>query len=494
VWLGVTIFVMTNHEFSRDEVRALSFARAAVSPLNLLDLVKNEGHPVLWYLLLYIGRSVRDSPLVLPVASIFIAFTAVAIFTFFSPFPLWFKALFIFSALPFYEYSVMARNYGISMLLFFVWAALYRNRMKYSLLLAFVLALLANSNAHSTILVCLIVAVWTRDTIVEKQNVPFKVLARSLCLPLVIVGGGLVLGAAVAIPTKNTILTNAYYIGMGDLARSFYAALVHPARSFSALVPAASGLPLTTRDLLVYATIFGLIPWPGLFLAALMGQTVLGIFFRIVYPGSLRHQGLFLVFLLSLYWIAIESRPTGLNTRMKRTMLRIGLYCALVFILVISLFRADSLILADLRAQKSSNKAFGEFLNGSHVYRNAIILPEPDYVLESLPYYAKNPIYILRERRFGTTVSFTTDADYRLSLGELLVAARDINKNSGQPVLIVLGHRNLLTRNAGETRYSYNKIFSWNADEIAELKRSAEFVAEFNAALTDENYRVYAIQ
>ena len=56
VWLGVTIFVMTNHEFSRDEVRALSFARAAVSPLNLLDLVKNEGHPVLWYLLLYIGR------------------------------------------------------------------------------------------------------------------------------------------------------------------------------------------------------------------------------------------------------------------------------------------------------------------------------------------------------------------------------------------------------------------------------------------------------
>jgi hypothetical protein len=74
------------------------------------------------------------------------------------------------------------------------------------------------------------------------------------------------------------------------------------------------------------------------------------------------------------------------------------------------------------------------------------------------------------------------------------VAARDINKNSGQPVLIVLGHRNLLTRNAGETRYSYNKIFSWNADEIAELKRSAEFVAEFNAALTDENYRVYAIQ
>ncbi len=97
-----------------------------------------------------------DTPLVLPVTSIVIAFAAVTIFMFFAPFPLWFKSLFIFTIFSCYEYSVMARNYGISMLLLFVGAMLYQHRKKYPLLLAFILALLANTNIHSAILVCLI--------------------------------------------------------------------------------------------------------------------------------------------------------------------------------------------------------------------------------------------------------------------------------------------------------------------------------------------------
>jgi hypothetical protein len=51
----------------------------------------------------------------------------------------------------------------------------------------------------------------------------------------------------------------------------------------------------------------------------------------------------------------------------------------------------------------SSSKALGAFLNGAPSFRDAILVPEPDYYIESLPYYAHNPIYLARERRFGNT-------------------------------------------------------------------------------------------
>jgi hypothetical protein len=86
-----------------------------IHPWIFNGLTQHKGHPILWYLLLYIGKTIVDTPLILPVTSIVIAFGAVAVFMFFAPFPLWIRCLFIFSALPVYEYSVMARNYGISM-------------------------------------------------------------------------------------------------------------------------------------------------------------------------------------------------------------------------------------------------------------------------------------------------------------------------------------------------------------------------------------------
>jgi len=159
-------------------------------------LTQYDGHPIVWHLLLYVGKSIADTPVVLPVTSIIIAFAAVTVFLFCSPFPFWIRGLFIFSALPFYEYSVMARNYGISMLLLFVGAVLYRNRAKYPLALAFSLALLANTNVHSAILVCLIAALWAWDTVVEQRTASVQGRGLSLYLPFAIVFAGVLLCAA----------------------------------------------------------------------------------------------------------------------------------------------------------------------------------------------------------------------------------------------------------------------------------------------------------
>ncbi len=494
IWLTVVIFTATRHEFWRDEVRPLSLARAATSPLDLYRLTQYDGHPILWFLLLYINKSIVDTPVVLPATSILIAFAAIAVFMFFSPFPFWIRCLFIFSALPFYEYSVMARNYGISMLLLFVSAALYRNRAKYPLSLAFVLALLANTNVHSAILACLIAALWAWDTVVEQRTASVQTRGLSLYLPFAIVFAGVLLCAAFTMPKENQIQTAIRHpVSMRELAYSLFSIVLRPERTFYQIVPAA--LPPSVVSALLFLAVFGLLHRPNLLLAALGGQIAFGVFFRLVSEGGVyRHQGLFLVFLLFLYWLFIESLNRGAMTRAKHLLFNMGLYVAMLTLILGNVAKTKNAVWTDISREMSSSKAFGEFLSSSRTYRDAIIVPEPDFLLESLPYYARNRIYLPREHRFGTTVSWTTEANFRLSLGELLSVARGIETRYGQSVLIVLGHWDVDKYKSGEKKYTHDKVFSWNTNESADFNESTILVREFKSAYGDENYRVYTIR
>ena len=77
---------------------------------------------------------------------------------------------------------------------------------------------------------------------------------------------------------------------------------------------------------------------------------------------------------------------------------------------------------------------------------------------------------------------------------ELLSAARGLQSRYDRPVLIVLGHMKLDFSQPGEEHYSYNKIFAWDARSAADFRESTVLVAEFNRALEDENYLVYALR
>ena len=141
----------------------------------------------------------------------------------------------------------------------------------------------------------------------------------------------------------------------------------------------------------------------------------------------------------------------------------------------------------------TSSKEFGTFLSDSTKYKDAILVGEPDFLLESIPYYASNEIYIPREKRFGTTVSWTTDAAPIISLGEVLEDAKEIKAEYHRPVLIVLGFYSLNESSDGRIPYSYNKIFTWTRAEFIKFHNSTTLVGEYTHALTDENYYVYEV-
>jgi len=485
VWLAGVLVAAAHHEFWRDEVRALSIARAAATPFDLVRLTRNEGHPLLWYVVLYLGSCVTASSVILPVASIAIALGAVALLMLASPLPVWLGALFVFG-LPLYEYSVSARNYGISMLLMFTAAFFYRGRATHPLRLAVVLALLANTNAHSTILACLFAALWLTDGVVEK-----KAELRPPASSLLVLVGGVALASTVAIPHSDSVVSSWIRFEPGRLIEGARSILADPGATFASLVRWVP-LPAPVPGAMIWVAILGLAAVRLRFLAAAVAAMLsLGLFFLTVYPGGLRHEALLLVFVLALYWILLDEGAQ--LTPLRRRLFCAGLFVAIPLLLIGQINVAVTLWNLDVSGQASSSKAFGSFLASSLRYRDAILVPEPDYLVESVPYYAGNRIWLAREHRFGTTASFTSASDRTLSLGQLLADAHRIKSETGRPVLLVLSHPEL-RGDAHEVVFSYDKVFTWTDEETREMTDALLFVGSFDASYGDENYNVYEIR
>jgi hypothetical protein len=490
VWLAVVVATLTRHEFWRDEVRALSLARSADSPLDLLRVLGHDGHPLLWYALLYLGNAITSSPWVLPVTSVLVACAAVVIFLLRAPFPLWFKALFIFNALPLYLYSVMARNYGISMLLLFCFAALYPVQRQHPLLIGVTLALLANTNAHSILFALLLTAIWLWDTVFDKEfrSCPRKRLPVFAAIALVL--GGVALSVALVIAPPESSLTGAHRISAGDVATSVVAVTLRPADRYRELIPDVIG---PVDQAVPYIAAAGLASSPPLALAAVCGVVGLGVFFDLVYRGSYRHQGLILVFLLTLYWLAFQQAQSPGASKHARVILWSGAGGALVPLLLLGVIHAQRMVRSDWRWEISTTHAVGAFLRESESLRDAIVVPEPDYLIEALPFYADNPIYFPREMRYGTAVSWTYRGVH-LSLAELLDIARELKRSSGRPVLIAFGHFDLLHDETRQRPLAYGRNFTWTEEDLKSLEGATDMVAKFVAPIGDENFLLYLVR
>jgi len=506
LWLTGVVFTTLHHEYWRDEVQPLSLVRAAGSPFDLYGLIRYAGHPVLWYLLLFIGKSVVDTALILPIVSTAVALAAVVLFVWRSPFELWIKGLFIFGALPFYEYSVFARNYGISMLLLFVVALAYRQRFTRPLRLAVALALLANTNVHSALLTGLIAAIWGWEIVRNRQTV-LRDRGLALVVSFFIVGLGLALCAAFTWPPHDTVIVSRD-ITAKDLVMAMLRVAVHPGAAFGELSPRF--IPSWVTSVLLLTAAVGLARQPRFAVAALAAMMTLGALFSVVYPGGYRHQGLLLIFLVFLYWLELDvaddrSLPLGvedaaLPARRRRllsfdlpvVLRNVGLHGAMTALMLAALALARYYAMTDLRLPMSSSKPLAEFLARSP-YRDAILVAEPDYFAEALPYYMRNRMYFPRERRFGTTVTWTTASRERLTLSELVDEAGRLAREHDQVVLILLGHREVLDQSAGSKTFPYQKEFTWTQADRDHLAAITRRVADFSSAVSNENYSVHAL-
>jgi hypothetical protein len=492
-WCAIVAAMSLVHEMWRDEVRALTLAIDARSLWSLPRLLQGEGHPILWYAALWAAYRVTSSVLVLPALSLLFSGLAVMLVVFKSPLPRWCKALFVFG-LPLYEYSIMARNYGVSMLLLFVFSWWYGARRTRPIRLGIVLALLCNTNIHSILLAAPLIGLWTWDMWRERKQLSRAEIIR-FGLAMAIIVASVALAVATVWPTGESVASDASQYTASRVLVAAANTLNHPAAGFQDVMPSPPGPFSFLGSAVLLGAILGLARRPAAIVAALAGWLGFGVLFQIVYSGGLRHEGLFVVFLLTLHWLTLETDAQKRHPFLEA----VGFRGCLPIILAVLVGTSCYGIFQDAAHQVSASRAFGRFLKSHPEYATSTLVGEPDFALESLLYYADNPLYIVREHRFGRRVHFVRSARQQLSLGQLLRSAQEVQTRERKSVLIVLGHLDELDPRkspalAGSISYSFGRTFSWSAEDLRIWNESTILVQRFaDNVIDDERYVVYGL-
>ena len=139
------------HEPWADEAQAWLLSRDLSVYSLLFRNLRYEGHPALWYLLLWIPTHLHVSYALFNWFSAAIASAGIYVLLRFSPFPFYLRALLPFTFFLGYQYSVVARSYVLFPLLGFLVAHVYRVQKPRPVLMAVLLGLLANVSVHGTI-------------------------------------------------------------------------------------------------------------------------------------------------------------------------------------------------------------------------------------------------------------------------------------------------------------------------------------------------------
>ncbi len=485
LWVILVIIITLNHELWRDEVRSINLAIGISSFPEFVEMAKYDGHPILWRSILTLIYEVIPSPVVLQVSSLIIGFSSVWLLVKISPLPLWIKGLYIFGVVPVMTNAVMARDYGISTLLFFIFAILITRKKQRPLAVGVILCLAANTNSYGMYMAGLLLGYW----IVESGLHVCKDVRYLISIFLVV--AGILFSHWSTRVDVDTVFMTPEFMARIDYGRYLLKALIHPGEYIWYML----NLDPVYRDIFMVLLIAGLMvvsPWLGL--TVLVGVVVFNfVGGAIIYP-KLRHQGVLLGFIMTAFWIAkaiLQNRNSLSHYRVRTIIYHAVLVGCFVPFMIHNIAHTKKAFLEELAVDKSSALALGSYIEANDQLKNSIIIGEPDYAIQTVAYYSDNPIYLAREKKFASYVKYSKEfqAPYRLS--ELLGTAKTLNETHNVPVLIVLGFFGIPEDKDRSVNVYYRGTFEMSSEEIRAFKEQTLKLAEFNNSLGDEDYQLF---
>lgn len=153
IYLVLSLFAILHHEIWFDELHSWNIARNSMTIGDVIANSRYEGHPPVWYVVLWsISRYTTDIGWI-QVAQWLIITSAVFVLIFFSTFPLLTRILIPFGYFFLFEYAILSRNYAIALLPAFCICVVMGSGLRYKRVLYYVLLFfLANTHLLGLIL------------------------------------------------------------------------------------------------------------------------------------------------------------------------------------------------------------------------------------------------------------------------------------------------------------------------------------------------------
>lgn len=310
--------LLLNHSMWRDELQAWMIAVDSRTPLDLYWNTRNEGHPGLWYALLWLGAWVSTDPIVLKIVQSVITVAIFAIIAFGSPFSLVEKLLLLTSYFLIFQYSVLARSYGLGVLLILL--ALYaHDRQTARRWLSWVLLGLAANTSVFAALTSMALAFG----FLLRRNSPLREIAPWLAIYVAL----MCIAIAWMIPAGDTTFAEGWFLAIDS--QRLTAAANRFASAFAPISPAwwtfwdphyekliaawtgarASGIVWIAAAILLVIAIVAV----GNCSAATVFVTALVLIFGFMYIkflGEARHYGMMFISFIACLWLARAYKPS----------------------------------------------------------------------------------------------------------------------------------------------------------------------------------------
>ncbi len=418
-FLLVGFFGVWHHEFWRDELHSAMIAFESQSLSDLVQRKAYEGHPLLWYLLLYALKHVTSEWFAIALLQLTMASMAVGIVLFKAPFRVWERIFMVFGYFLLFEYGILARNYAIELLFLFSVCAAYplRKTANGQFLIGILLFFAMQTNFYGLLLGTLLGAFMAWELVpplVRKREwIPLSKLILRAAVPIL---GGIALSFWSIRPPADSGVTpypialmNIFY-GMSTIWKGFI-----PLPSFSINFWNTNFLDIENFKYNSHIQVFFLIPllialsrfWVNhVALRRLfwIGILIMTLFVAFRYSGSMRHYGHYYIWFLICLWLQRLTPPDEkLMSKIPPSVMRqkFNVWVEKHFLktlLIIHIVAGAAAVAADVVLPFSNGKIMSEYIE-KNKNNYPFIAAYQDYSAESYAAYLHQKVYcpILRD-------------------------------------------------------------------------------------------------
>jgi hypothetical protein len=330
IYSSSVLFGVFHHEPWRDEAHAWMIARES-SIVNIISDARYDGVPILWFLVLMPFAKLGMPYITLNILHALIAICAVGLLLRFGKIPIVTKILFIFSYYSLYEYSVIARNYVLTVFLLFAIATIYKKRFEKPLLYATLIVFLYQTNIYSIVAAGILTVVYGAEIIKHKK------LTQKNFGATVLMFSGAIFTIILLYPDKSQ------YYNFYPPPYNISSILSIIRESFvPKFLPFQWKMIIRSQVLNIIVLLFSLLTLIFFFIKIYMTKKVriiavfmIGWVFIMnifIHLSGLRHRGLVLIFIIFLWWICEYEKNKDMDLKDKAGKIFTVLISFLLFI------------------------------------------------------------------------------------------------------------------------------------------------------------------
>jgi hypothetical protein len=388
LFLFISYIALIFHEPWRDELQAFSLVRNTNTINELIQLVRYEGHPLGWYILQKIMFQFITNFKAIQLLHWLFLSIGVLLFIWKSPFHILYRVAIVFGYFFIYEYSAIARNYGIAIPFYMLLCILFNKKKHW---LFGILILITMQFSLYSFIIALSIAIGYFYLHQHEKN-------KSYFLGLLFSLVGIILFKIVVNPPTD-IGTSPNWNFKPDSYTSAFSVIAN------ALIPIFK-FDIHFWNTSVFETIFNynctqalqfilsifLFAWAikALYknklslLIFLLGFSIMIFFMGAKYHGSIRHHGHIYILFLMTIWIGknitIEIKyPFSISNKMKRIILFFPeKYITTMFIsiLIFQIIGSLQAVYYEIKYPFSANQQAANFIQNN--YTNAPIIAYVD--------------------------------------------------------------------------------------------------------------------